>query len=154
MHFFFLHGSLLLLFFLGAFYQRIVILLWASMNRTATREWKRLKTHIWRWPDCGCSRLDWSTQTRTLWLPPRSGTSRTSWPTLLGCRALEEEEEQTQRIKQSLFRTSQSVMGGVFMCGRRIADEKMRRQECTVQDFVLNFVVWGLEKGFRCVRGT
>lgn len=45
---------------------------------------------------------------------------------------------------------------GVTICGRGIADEEMRRQKYTVEDFfVLNFVVWGfLEKGFRCVRGT
>lgn len=46
------------------------------------------------------------------------------------------------------------------MCGRRIAggeneeltDVKMKRGEHTAEDFVLNFVVWGLEKGFRCER--
>lgn len=68
------------------------------MNCTSKSETKRFKTHIWRWPDCGCSRLDWSIQTQKLWLPPRLSTSQTSWPKLLGCRALEE-EEQTYRIK-------------------------------------------------------
>lgn len=112
-------------------------------------ETKGFKTHIWRWPDCDCSRLDWSIQTQTLSRPPRSGTSQTSWPKLLGCRALEEEEEQTFRIKVSLFclLLKLSLWWGVSICGRRIADEKTRRQKYTVQDFVLNFVVQGLEKG-------
>lgn len=66
--------------------------------------------------------------------------------------------KKNQSIQVKLVRdfcTSQSV-ARFDMCGRGTADGEMRREKHTVEDFVLNFVVQGLEKGFRCVcaRGT
>lgn len=134
-------------------------------------EAKRHETHLWRSPNFDCSRRDWSIQTQKLSPPRRSGTSQTSWPTLLGCRALKEEEEgeEKQRHKHKGLQEVSFVLPAselqpvmeVTMCGRRIAGGRtksrlMWKWEGEKRPFILCWIllfgVW--KRGFRCVSGT